>query len=314
MLLSVLAALVFSLFKNFRPEIAAHVVSLSYGVAMLLPGLAVAVRRLHDIGKSGWMLLIGLIPVVGGIWLLVLTLTSGQTGENKYGADPKTAPETFDEAARLKSAGIALIVIFAVSMLSFIGMSIHKYVLYKHLPPAVFSIGSMTAFVLLLVAGIFLAGKRVLGRNEKERISGLLLAAFAIFFALNIFDVIMAVKHHGWSGFSWLFLSPDGWSVLISILLHLAMALLAACVIFVPKGQHIIRNLAISSTVFSVLLLFIAMYLRTQISEIAGIETVELYILQLNMLPPIAYIILAWTIMSAKPAWLCLKKAGDTAR
>ncbi|HET53630.1 MAG TPA: DUF805 domain-containing protein [Ignavibacteria bacterium] len=60
-----------------------------YVLAMLIPGLAVAVRRLHDVGKSGWMILIALIPLVGAIWLLVLMVTDSNPGENQYGQNPK---------------------------------------------------------------------------------------------------------------------------------------------------------------------------------------------------------------------------------
>jgi uncharacterized membrane protein YhaH (DUF805 family) len=60
-----------------------------YALAVLIPGLAAAVRRLHDIGKSGWMILIALIPLVGAIWLLVLLVTDSSPGENQYGANPK---------------------------------------------------------------------------------------------------------------------------------------------------------------------------------------------------------------------------------
>lgn len=62
-----------------------------YGLAVLLPGLAVAVRRLHDIGKSGWWLFIALIPLIGAIWLLVLTVTDSQPGDNQYGPNPKAS-------------------------------------------------------------------------------------------------------------------------------------------------------------------------------------------------------------------------------
>ena len=55
----------------------------------MIPGLAVAVRRLHDVGKSGWFFLIALIPIIGSIWLLVLMATDSIHGENKYGANPK---------------------------------------------------------------------------------------------------------------------------------------------------------------------------------------------------------------------------------
>ena len=60
-----------------------------YALVLFIPGLAVVVRRLHDIGKSGWMLLITLIPLIGAIWLLVLLLTDSNPEENLYGANPK---------------------------------------------------------------------------------------------------------------------------------------------------------------------------------------------------------------------------------
>lgn len=53
-----------------------------YQLAVLLPSLAVAVRRMHDVGKSGWFIL---IP----IYNLILALTDGEKGSNKYGPDPK---------------------------------------------------------------------------------------------------------------------------------------------------------------------------------------------------------------------------------
>jgi len=58
-------------------------------LAVFVPGLAVSVRRLHDVGKSGWFYFIVLIPLVGAIWLLVLFCTEGNHGENQYGQDPK---------------------------------------------------------------------------------------------------------------------------------------------------------------------------------------------------------------------------------
>ena len=60
-----------------------------YALAVFIPGLAVAVRRLHDVGKSGWFLLISLIPIVGAIWLLVLYFTDSEAGDNEWGANPK---------------------------------------------------------------------------------------------------------------------------------------------------------------------------------------------------------------------------------
>jgi len=66
-----------------------------YSLAIMIPQLAVGVRRLHDQGKSGWMLLVGLIPLIGGIWLIIMMATEGDRGSNEYGPDPKS--EGYDE-------------------------------------------------------------------------------------------------------------------------------------------------------------------------------------------------------------------------
>ena len=62
-----------------------------YALAVLLPGIAVAIRCLHDTGRSGWWILIGLVPVVGGIILLVFMILDSQPGTNAYGPNPKAA-------------------------------------------------------------------------------------------------------------------------------------------------------------------------------------------------------------------------------
>lgn len=60
-----------------------------FAIVILIPNLSVSVRRLHDIGKSGWYLLIGLIPLIGGLVLLVWTLMDSEPGDNQYGSNPK---------------------------------------------------------------------------------------------------------------------------------------------------------------------------------------------------------------------------------
>ncbi|TFI56861.1 DUF805 domain-containing protein [Sphingomonas parva] len=65
------------------------VLSLLLLVAFLIPGIAVGIRRLHDTGRSGWWLLISLIPIVGSIILIVFLASDGTRGPNEYGPDPK---------------------------------------------------------------------------------------------------------------------------------------------------------------------------------------------------------------------------------
>lgn len=60
-------------------------------LAILLPSLAVGVRRLHDTGRSGWWLLFGLVPLAGPITMLVFACLDSQPGPNKYGPNPKEA-------------------------------------------------------------------------------------------------------------------------------------------------------------------------------------------------------------------------------
>jgi uncharacterized membrane protein YhaH (DUF805 family) len=64
-------------------------ISLLYSLAVLIPGVAVSVRRLHDIGRSGWWILLGIIPVLGTLVLLFFYCIDGEPGDNEYGADPK---------------------------------------------------------------------------------------------------------------------------------------------------------------------------------------------------------------------------------
>jgi len=62
-----------------------------YSLAVFLPALGVAIRRLHDTNRSGWWVLLALIPLVGWIWLIVLLALPGTQGPNKHGPDPKAA-------------------------------------------------------------------------------------------------------------------------------------------------------------------------------------------------------------------------------
>ncbi|KAA0597179.1 uncharacterized membrane protein YhaH (DUF805 family) [Azospirillum lipoferum] len=57
-------------------------------LVLLLPGLAVSVRRLHDIGRSGWWLLLGVVPLIGWLVLIIWAATKGDATENRFGPPP----------------------------------------------------------------------------------------------------------------------------------------------------------------------------------------------------------------------------------
>lgn len=59
--------------------------------ALIIPSLAVSVRRLHDSGKSGWFILLNVIPLFGGLILLIFYFMDSDEGTNMYGKDPHVA-------------------------------------------------------------------------------------------------------------------------------------------------------------------------------------------------------------------------------
>ncbi len=74
---------------SFDPEIGIGLLGGIYSLAVLIPSIAVAFRRLHDTGRSGWWLLIGFIPLIGAIVLLIFMVSDSSEEENQYGVSPK---------------------------------------------------------------------------------------------------------------------------------------------------------------------------------------------------------------------------------
>ncbi len=74
---------------TFNAKFGIGLLSGIYTLAVLIPGIAVSVRRLHDTDRSGWWLLINGIPLIGMIVFLVFTAQDGTPGDNHYGSNPK---------------------------------------------------------------------------------------------------------------------------------------------------------------------------------------------------------------------------------
>ena len=86
---AILAMIIDNVTGLANPETGYGLFYIIYAILMFLPSLAVVVRRLHDVGKSGVMFFISIIPLVGAIWLLVLFCTDSQNETNKWGDNPK---------------------------------------------------------------------------------------------------------------------------------------------------------------------------------------------------------------------------------
>jgi len=86
-------------------ERAINIVGNLYQLFILLPALGVTVRRLHDTGRSGWWILIALVPIIGAIALLIFFVQDSDPGTNRFGPPPKTNyPDVPDEYLRNSSA------------------------------------------------------------------------------------------------------------------------------------------------------------------------------------------------------------------
>lgn len=89
-LFSVIISIVLSVIDSFitGPQ-SIGILGLIYSLAVLIPSIAVGIRRLHDTGRSGWWLLISFVPLIGAIVLIVFFVLDSQPGENQYGPNPK---------------------------------------------------------------------------------------------------------------------------------------------------------------------------------------------------------------------------------
>jgi uncharacterized membrane protein YhaH (DUF805 family) len=92
-LFNILAGITLGIIDNvtgtLNPETGMGLLSGLYSLAVLIPTIAVSIRRLHDTDRSGWWLLIALIPLIGGLVLLVFFVLDGTPGTNQYGPNPK---------------------------------------------------------------------------------------------------------------------------------------------------------------------------------------------------------------------------------
>ena len=88
-LISILLISIDSATGTLRSPTGLGLLSGIYSLAVLIPSLAVSVRRLHDTSRTGWWLLLGIVPLIGPIVLLVFFVSDGNPDDNEYGPNPK---------------------------------------------------------------------------------------------------------------------------------------------------------------------------------------------------------------------------------
>ncbi len=90
-IISIVLGIIDAVTGSFSQEFGMGLLGGIYMLAVLIPGIAVSVRRLHDTNRSGWWLLISLIPLIGAIVLIVFLASDSKPEENQYGVNPKLA-------------------------------------------------------------------------------------------------------------------------------------------------------------------------------------------------------------------------------
>ncbi|MBA2618386.1 MAG: DUF805 domain-containing protein [Rubrobacter sp.] len=90
-IISVVLIIIDAAIGTFSSSAGIGLLSGIYSLAILVPSIAVSVRRLHDIDRTGWWVLISLVPIIGAVVLLVFAVLDSTPGSNRYGPNPKTA-------------------------------------------------------------------------------------------------------------------------------------------------------------------------------------------------------------------------------
>jgi uncharacterized membrane protein YhaH (DUF805 family) len=90
-IINIVLNIIDSLIGTYDRSAGAGLLTSIFNLAVLIPSIAVSVRRLHDIDRTGWWVLIGLVPLIGWIVLLVFHVQDSTPGTNRYGPNPKEA-------------------------------------------------------------------------------------------------------------------------------------------------------------------------------------------------------------------------------
>ena len=274
-------SLIVSLIRgSFYPSPA---LSYMYMFALLLPGWAVAARRLHDSGRSAWYLLLSLIPFIGGIWLLVLFIVDGTPGENRYGKNPSdnAEPYTFNKT---KSVGITLIVAsvvwFVTSLLDF----------FQNIPLPSIVLSSIAAIGFLL-AGISLLQKRKINHTAGW---GLIVTSgiWIINLLYSLYQILTSIYIDS-SNYNYLYF--------LMAIVPVALLMLGLNAVQLYKNKQVVKIwLLVAACVWAVHLIRISFQLAFDFNIYGSLDIDEIYNL-LNIMRISALILLPVSVL-----WLAL--------
>lgn len=176
---SIVAAIIDTIVFN----IPIGIVYLLYSVVLLIPSLAIAVRRLHDSGRSGFMLLVGLIPFIGGIWLLVLLLAPSEEMDSVYG---DYNPEVLDAQLQIqegdhRKADNAIIILLGWMLFTTL---FWRFGPYLEMIPYYGKTYMIVLILQALISGGLSVNLAVALKDNSKRVAGLVIAILLLLFDL----------------------------------------------------------------------------------------------------------------------------------
>jgi len=258
-----------------------------YYILMLLPGMAVAVRRLHDTGKSGWMMFVALIPIVGGFWLLALMITEGEQGENKFGPNPKQQLVALNAQTQLKNVAVTLIVAASCAIFASVVEALYIYVEYNDTLNFTHYFNIPT-YILALIAGVFLLSENTLHNLSDKGKQALLLLLIAVLIPLLIALYYM---------FRYFMYSGLNLYSFINVLFYLSIGCFIAFYLYKPQNRQFIHFAALTVIIISGVQVLWKVYYMLRLG---GSDPVMHVLGLLYFMLPVVFILLAWTYLSGK--------------
>lgn len=306
-----LVAVIFSITNNYagRYEIikVASVALISYSALLTLPSIAVSVRRIRDVGLSGWLILAILVSNIVGIWLrnnmagsdwtllvivlqlaigvvwLVLMITEGNSEKNKYGENPKTSPSTLNEKIMLQGTSVALIVGAIVSLVTTVyflrmfslGVSTIPYVSYIRLASS----------SIILIAAVLLQNIKSINElfTKGKKVFILMLPAIAMNVVIFIIGFNNAVSRGN---------ALNIFSSATQLFLWLSLAFLLVSILFFGEYKKYIRIAVVTIIVLASSCLLLSIYNSIVVVGFWRLDTLNILHSYANI-RYVAYIMLA---------------------
>lgn len=182
---AIVAMIIDNIFGITMGEIPYGPIYIFYALAMLFPSLGVTIRRLHDIGKSGWMILIAFVPLIGSIWLIILLATDSVPEENEYGQSPKDPQSGNFINDESNSDTLILIVVLWMSINRIIWTVIPRFIDDYHLSSTYMVVQKFTGLVWAIIPILL-----VMTVKDKSKRTFLFVLA-GLYFVYSIYNIIV---------------------------------------------------------------------------------------------------------------------------